>query len=270
MPRQVEVRHRDSRGTILYTIFEKPEDVSGQVRNIWDAEEGDFVQANNGWIPPLLRKRILTSTTALTATGKRIQRHTPIIFWEFIFPKMKWICRPEQARTKSFNYKPVTSALAASEEKRNRASELTLKRLLFCQYILEGMDPRMAALCVWPDSRNPTRIAKVLLLQPKIIHYLTTQIQMRKNMNQMLDEQGMTDEAVIGELITMARGDDTRRKIWALDKILEIKAEKKPSTPESDQLPPPPSQEEDEKLQIQQQMRDKYGDKYLGEAKPIS
>lgn len=272
MPREVEVRHRDARGTVVYTIYEKAEDVPGRIRDIWEAEEGDYVRTANGWFPPLLKKRVIEATRRYTAAGKSTKRKTPLIFWEFIFPKMKFICRPERLQARSFNYQPTVYDNAANVEGRVRAHQLTSRKLLWCQYVLAGMDPRVAVMCVWQENKsNHTRMAKMLLLQQPVINYLITQISMKKDMKALLEEKGMTDEAIVDELIAMAQGDDTRKKLWAYDKILAIKKEAAPPADPEGEGPKqlPPAEESEEKLRLQERMRQKHGDKYIGEAKPV-
>jgi len=139
--------------------------------HISTAEPGDYVVSDNGWVVPLVAVTWLEDKN-YNYNGDRRPRRKIFKYKVYHFPKQKKAFRAESLHRAVFNYMPGSSNNFASDGKRNRAYELSVRKIQFAQYIIKGYDPMSAARLVYPKVNNLNKLIKSLLTNDKLMNFI--------------------------------------------------------------------------------------------------
>lgn len=224
--RTVTVNYRDYRGRVEYNIYETAEQLKSDkpnakiARSLADAEPGDYVAADNGWIVPLLAVKWIEDKTL--RYGDRKPRKKAYQYKVFHFPKYKKAVRVESLSSSSFNYVPSTMDNFASEGKRCRMFEMSAKKILFARHLAAGTDPMTAVHFVYPKVMNKNKLLKNLLANDKLMN--SVKIIGGKSMREQLEEMGLGSQVFARRLkdILDDPKSDSRLKLFAFKTIFTL------------------------------------------------
>jgi hypothetical protein len=165
-------------------------------KDLASAKPGEYVVSKNGWVVPLIYSTILVQCF-YQYKGKRKYRKTKFYSNVYHFPKQRVCVRQEKVCNYVFNYIPKSNKNISGEDKRNRMYELSVRKLEWANYVINGIDPSIATNMVYKNLFNKNKMTKTLLLNSKLMDY----IYFRKK--QRLIDLGISKEQFVKILLNM-------------------------------------------------------------------
>ena len=224
--RVVTVYHRDDRGKVEYGIYESEEllrvsDADAKIcNNLWEAEKGDYVVSQNGWVVPLIQVTELRNKYYKYKSQRRVRRND-VIYKVYHFPQQKICVRYNKIADYKFNYMPKNSKNIAGDGVVNRMYELSVRKIEWAQLVANGIEPATATERVYPSVWNKNSLTKTLLLNDKIYNFIMEKS--GSSMKRAYKRIGVDEDYVADLLksITENKKESWKLRMMAMKVILE-------------------------------------------------
>lgn len=195
-------------GKQIHTLYESNEEAArnGIVPKLyWEANEGDYVVAENGIIVQLLKKQEVTSYKR--RIGKKYyDRPKPHLYYIYTFPCCKFIYRPKDditAPPKKFYYKRKLGTLQDIYEQ--TGTLLTPRKMYFALLLANGFPPDVAIQMAHQNKKKRELRARMFeyMTCPQTIYYFTYVAMNMGTLKQELEKRGITTETMADRIVRL-------------------------------------------------------------------